>query len=44
MKRDGLVITVERRGVSSGIDLRHLSHLQLQGQSAKDLTGEETVL
>ena len=44
VKRDGLVITVERRGVSSGIALRHLSHLQLQVQSAKDLTGEETVL
>ena len=27
---DGLVITVERRGISSGIALRHLSHTWLQ--------------
>ena len=26
MKRDGLAITVERRGISRGIALRHLSH------------------
>ena len=25
VKKDGLLITVERRGISSGIDLRHLS-------------------
>ena len=29
MKRDGLAITVERRGTSSGIALRHLSQPQL---------------
>ena len=44
LKRDGLFITVERRGISSGITLRHLSHPQLQVQSAKDHTGEETAL
>ena len=44
MKRDGFVISVERKGISSGIALRHLSDPQLQVQSAKDLTGEETVL
>ena len=26
VKRDGLAITVEGRGISSGIALRHLSH------------------
>ena len=26
VKRDGLAITVERRGTSSGIALRHLNH------------------
>ena len=26
MKRDGLALTVERRGTASGIALRHLSH------------------
>ena len=44
VKRDGLVITVERRGISSGIALRHLSCSQLQVPSAKDHTGEETAL
>ena len=44
VKGDGLAISVERRSASSGIALRHLSDPQLQVQSAKDLTGEETVL
>ena len=44
MKRDELVITVERRGISSGIARRHLSHPWLHVQSAKDPTGEETAL
>ena len=44
VKRDGLVITVERRGISSRIALRHLSHPQLHVWSAKDHTGEETTL
>ena len=44
VKRDGLVITVERRGISSRIALRHLSHHWLHVQSAKDHTGEETTL
>ena len=30
VKRDGLFSTVERRGISSGIALRHLSHPQLR--------------
>jgi len=42
VKRDGLVITVEMRGISSGIGLRHLSCPWLHVQSAKDHTGEET--
>ena len=44
VKKDGLAITVERRGVSSGIALRHLSHPQLHVWSAKDHNGEETGL
>ena len=44
VKRDGLAITVERRGISSGIALRHLSRPQLHVQSAKDHTGRETAL
>ena len=44
VKRDGLVITVERRGITSEIARRHLSHPQLHVQSAKDHTGEETAL
>ena len=42
VKRDGLAITVERRGTLSGIALRHLSHPQLNVRSAKDHTGRET--
>ena len=42
MKRDGLAITVERRGTSSGIALRHLSCPRLHVRSAKDHTGRET--
>ena len=42
MKRDGLAITVERRGTLSRIALRHVSHPQLHVQSAKDHTGRET--
>ena len=42
VKRDGLAITVERRGTSSGITLRHLSHHQHHVRSAKDHTGKET--
>ena len=38
VKRDGFAITVERRGTSSRIALRHLSHHQLHVQSAKDHT------
>ena len=41
-ERDGLAITVERRGTSSGIALRHLSHPWLHVRSAKDHTGRET--
>ena len=41
-ERDGLAITVERRGTSSGIALRHLSRPQLHVRSAKDHTGRET--
>ena len=44
MKRDELVITVERRGISSRIALRHLSHPRLHVQSVKDHSGEETAL
>ena len=42
MKRDRLAITVERRGTSSGIALRHLTRPQLHVWSAKDHTGRET--
>ena len=44
VKRDELVITEERRGVSSQIALRHLSCPRLHVLSAKDHTGEETAL
>ena len=44
VKRYGLAITVERRGTSSGIALRHLSHPLLHVRSAKDHTGRETAL
>ena len=43
-KREGLVITVVRRGISSGIALRHLSHPWLQVSSSKEHTGKETAL
>ena len=42
VKRDGLAITVQKRGTSSGIALRHLSCPQLHVQSSKDHTGRET--
>ena len=42
MKRDGLAITVEGRGTSKGIALRHLSRPWLHVQSSKDHTGRET--
>ena len=42
VKTDGLATTVERRGTSSGIALRHLSHPRLHVRSAKDHTGRET--
>ena len=42
VKRDGLAITVERRGTSSGIAFRHLSSPWLHVRSAKDHTGRET--
>ena len=42
MKSDGLAITMERRGTSSGIALGHLSHPQLRVWSAKDHPGGET--
>ena len=42
VKRDGLAITVERRGISNGIALRHLSHPGRHVRSAKDHTGRET--
>jgi len=42
VKRDGLAITVERRGTSSGIALRHLSCPWLHVRSARDHTGGET--
>ena len=41
MKRDGLAIAVERRGISSGIALRHLSCPRLPVRSASDHTGGE---
>ena len=44
VKRDGLAITVERRGTSSGIALRHLSCPRLHVQPVKDHTGRETAL
>ena len=42
VKRAGPAITVERRGTSSGIAFRHLSHSWLHVPSAKDHTGRET--
>ena len=44
MKRDMLAITVERRGNSSRIALRHLSFPRLHVRSARDHTGGETAL
>ena len=44
VKRDGFVITAERRGISSGIALRHLSHSQLYVGSVKNHTWGETAL
>ena len=35
MKRNGFVITVERRGISNGIALRRLSHHWLHVNSAR---------
>ena len=43
VKRDGLAITVERRGTSSGIALRHLSHPWLHVRSARDYNGGKTL-
>ena len=42
VKRDGLAIIVERRGTSSGIALRLLSHPRVHVQSAKDHIEGET--
>ena len=41
LKRDGLAITVERRGTSSGIALRNRSRPRLRVWSARDHTGGE---
>ena len=41
-KRGGLAIAVERRGISSGIALRHPSRPRLHVRSAKDHPGGET--
>ena len=43
MKRDGLAITVERRGISSEVALRCLSRPWLPVWSVKDHPGGETV-
>ena len=43
-EKDELVITIEKRDISSVIALRHLSHPWLHIWSAKDHTGAETVL
>ena len=42
VEREDLVITVERRGISSGIALRRLSCPWLHVLSAKDHTGRES--
>ena len=42
VKRDGLAITVERRGTASGIALRCLSRPQLHVWSERDHSGGET--
>ena len=44
VKRAGLALTVERRGTSSGIALRHPSHHRLPVWSATDHTERETAL
>ena len=44
VKRDGLAITVERRGTSSGIALRHSSCPWFHAQFARDYPGRETAL
>ena len=44
MERDGLFITVERRGMSSEIPLGHLSCSQLHVWSTEDYTGKENAL
>ena len=44
VKGDGLAITMERRGISSEVALRDLSHSWLHVRSVKDHTGEETAL
>ena len=41
MKKDGLAITMERRGTASGIALRHLRGPQLPVGSTRDHTGGE---
>ena len=42
VKRVRLAITAERRDISSGIALRHLSRPRLHVRSAKDHIGRET--
>ena len=42
MKRGGLAVAVERRGISSGVALRPLSRPRLLVRSAKDHPGGET--
>ena len=44
VKRVRLAITAERRDISRGIALRHLSRPWLHDRSAKDHTGRETSL
>ena len=41
-ERDGLAITVERRGTSNRIALRHLSRPRLHVRSARDHRGGKT--
>ena len=40
----GTCYTVLRRGISSGIAFRHLSHPWLQVRTSKEYTGKETAL
>ena len=44
VKRDGLAITVERKGTASGVALRHLSRPWFHVRSARDHTERETAL